>query len=250
MNQSSPAYTQTIPWPLRLIGASFPDSRTSWRMKWGELSLRKGLSLELCMFSGDYGDEGRFSLKIHAIFFCVFINLPFLARYGHHPEDMMESWGFGTFDNALSFHWGRYRKTFTWPWSDWRQVAHEVRRPDGSWVPFVGSWEERQTDDGPGKEPDGRHLEQYPYFYLCNNGDRQEVVATISVERRTRRLRWLRWPRLLERTIYAIDVQFSNEVGDARGSWKGGAVGCGYELQPDETPYQCLRRMQKERRFR
>jgi hypothetical protein len=40
-----------------------------------------------------------------------------------------------------------------------------------------------------------------------------------------------------------------DEVGEEAGSWKGGVLGCGYTLLPNETPLQCLRRMEKERKF-
>jgi len=47
-----------------------------------------------------------------------------------------------------------------------------------------------------------------------------------------------------------IDVEFDNEIGDRVGTYKGGTIGCGYELKKDETPLQCLRRMESEREFR
>src|SRR4051812_48210332 len=31
---------------------------------------------------------------------------------------------------------------------EWRHMRHEVRRADGSWVPFVGSWERDKEQDG------------------------------------------------------------------------------------------------------
>lgn len=32
-------------------------------------------------------------------------------------------------------------------------------------------------------------------------------------------------------------------------SWKGGTIGCGYALRPNESPYECLKRMEQERKF-
>lgn len=121
-------------------------------------------------------------------------------------------------------------------------IAHDVMRPDGSWVPYVGTWEH-------GKEPDGRYIETHPYRYLLRSGEVQQRIATIHVERREWRLRWLRWTRLGRDVRYYLDVEFSDEVGERSGSWKGGTVGCGYEMRPGETPSQCLRRMESERRF-
>jgi hypothetical protein len=44
-------------------------------------------------------------------------------------------------------------------------------------------------------------------------------------------------------------VVFSAEVGERSGSWKGGCIGCGYDLLPDELPEECLRRMERDRKF-
>ena len=57
------------------------------------------------------------------------------------------------------------------------------------------------------------------------------------------------WSPFLNQVIRSIDVQFDKEVGERTGSWKGGTVGCGYEMLPNESPYQCLKRMEQERKF-
>jgi hypothetical protein len=214
-------------------------------MKWGELNLRPGWAVMLALF------EDHFSFNVHLFRLNVWITLPFLQRFHREPHEIMESWGLSCEDGDLHLRWGRRYKIIHLFWRHWVQVAHDVRRADGSWVPFVGSWEQRgeHRPDGKGKEPDGRQLEQYPYRYLLRSGQVQEVVATIHVERRVRRLKVLRWTSLFQRVSYAIDVAFSNEIGEESGSWKGGTVGCGYELRPGETPRECLKRMERDRRF-
>lgn len=234
-------YDRPIPRPLRALGARWRDRKHEYRMTWGELGFgRGGFALDLCLF----GDPPHYSLNVRAFWVSVWISLPFLRRFAYDPSDMMDSWGFSysSEDGALFLRWGARCKILTMPWREWRQVAHEVRREDGSWVPFVGSWEHD-------KAPDGRHVEQHPYRYLLRSGEKQEVTASVSVERRVRRLKWLRWTRLFQRVTYSIDVNFSDEVGEGRGSWKGGVLGCGWDLRPRETALQCLRRMEQERRF-
>jgi hypothetical protein len=87
---------------------------------------------------------------------------------------------------------------------------------------------------------------QYPYTYTLKNGTVQSRTATCTIERR----RWHRkWFPLLTRESTVIDVEFSDEVGERSGSWKGGTIGCSYEIQADETVYDCLKRMEKERKF-
>lgn len=77
------------------------------------------------------------------------------------------------------------------------------------------------------------------------SGDVQHRTATIKAEQRT----WTRWWLPFKRVSRSIDVEFNAEVGERTGSWKGGCLGCGYEMKPGETPLQALRRMEKERAF-
>lgn len=233
-----------MPTIVRMLGGRFRDSRKSYRMQWGELSWRYvGLATKLCLF-----EEG-FSLNLHFAWLGLFIKLPFLRRWAYEPHEIMESWGFSTLDGSVHLSWGDAVKIVHFPWADWVHVSHLVMRPDGSFVPFVGSWEEKQPHRPDGKEPDGRHTETHAYHYLLKSGEVQHIDATISVERREWRLRWLRWTSLFAKVRHSIDVSFSDEVGERAGSWKGGTVGCGYDLRPNETPRECLMRMMRDRKF-
>lgn len=231
-----------VPWLLRKLGARFRDRKRSYRMTWGELAfLSPGWGLSLHLFGGG----PHYSLNVHLPWLVsCYIGLPFLRRFAREPHEMMESWGvsYSSPESVLWLRWGRHYRMVTMPWRDRVHIAHEVMRPDGSWAPFVGSWEHD-------KEPDERHIETHPYRYLLRSGETQQRTATISVERMEWRLRWLRWTRIGRDVRHYIDVSFSDEVGERSGSWKGGTVGCSYDLRPGETPQECLRRMESERRF-
>src|SRR5690606_30951332 len=131
-----------------------------------------------------------------------------------------------------------------------------------------GSWVHELRGDRPGVNPKSRfktnfdHYEsirmvrekhqwcaEYPYRYVLRSGEIQERTATVTVREYEHRRRWLRWTRLGARIGRSIDVKFSDEVGERTGSWKGGCVGCGYDLLPGETPELALRRMERERKF-
>ena len=129
----------------------------------------------------------------------------------------------------------------------WVRVRHEVRCMDLAeqkvwWEPFVGSWERD-------KEPDCRYEESHPYTYVLESGTVQDRVATVYVDRMAWRPKCLWWTGLIEKVRASIVVRFNDEVGERSGSWKGGTVGCSYKLRDGETPLQCLRRMEKERKF-
>lgn len=238
-----PVYDWHTPAWVRWLGGRADYGE--YRMWWGSMATKQfGWALQLALF------EDHFSLHVHFLWLSAFITLPFLQRWHHDPYEIMESWGFSyTSDCGLHLHWGRRTKVYEMPWRRWVQVSHDVLRPDGDWVPFVGSWEEKQDHRPEGKEPDGRHVEVHPYKYMLKSGEVQERTATVSAERRVRRLKWLRWTSLFQRVTHAIEVEFSDEVGERTGSWKGGCIGCGWELKPDETIRECLKRMEGERRF-
>lgn len=192
---------------------------------------RPRLSLGISLF-----EEG-FSLDL----FGFLIALPFLYRWAYDPYEIMESWRVYYFERSVSFCWGRKHKSFRMPWS-YEHIKCEVLRPDCSWVPYVASYER-------GKTQDGRKVEEFPYRYVLESGEVQERTAKVYVERREWRQLWLRWCPLFAHKSQSIDVSFSDEVGERTGSWKGGCIGCGWEMKRGETPEQSLRRMEKERKF-
>ena len=202
-------------------------------------------SLRGCRFKLSFGlidfEEG-FCLD----FFGFLIALPFLDRWHQDPYEILDDWRIYYHERAIVFNWGRVkdnrRRGIYWymPW-DVRQVRHEVQRPDGSWVPYVGAW----TD----KEPDGRQLWTFDYRYTLNSGEVQERIATVYVERREYRQIWLKWCPLFGRLRCAIEFSFDGEVGERTGSWKGGVIGSGENMLPGETVEQCFRRMERERKF-
>lgn len=59
----------------------------------------------------------------------------------------------------------------------------------------------------------------------------------------------MKWFPFIRTVNKSIEIQFNDEVGEDTGSWKGGCIGCGYNMLPNETPEMTLRRMEKERIF-
>lgn len=156
-------------------------------------------------------------------------------------------WGFDlSREFGIVWHWGQRRKSWDWPFHT-TLIAWEYEAKDGSWI----SMDSRpDTPDGDYDRRPGANRTVWPYRYKLRSGRVQERSATIIKERWTRGrhiLSRLGWPR---RVSYSIDVQFDAEVGEREGSWKGGTIGCGYEMRPGETPRETLRRMERERVFR
>lgn len=156
-------------------------------------------------------------------------------------------WGFSlSREFGIILHWRNWRKSWDWPFHT-TLIAWEYEAEGGGWI---------SMDDRPeiplGQEWDprpGAKRTAYEFRYVLRNGQVQERTATVIAERRTLSrhiLHRLGWPKTVK---HSINVQFDGEVGERTGSWKGGAVGCGYDMVPDETPLDALRRMERERKF-
>lgn len=251
-------YGRDVPALLRWLGCFGIDGGRCLRFHWGEFSTVKGLGLSVA--HTDDGDRHPWHLHFMFLLMQGFIYLPGLPnskvtageqkcwgfdwRWGHE-------WGNG---DGIHLHWGYRVKILHMPWG-WDWVRTSWLMSDGkTWANELRTMRHRRqviTDKLPHfffrDMPMWRGT--YPYRYVLRSAQVQEVTATIAVhemEWRMRAFRWLAWPRKISRSI---DVQFSGEVGERAGSWKGGTVGCSYTLRADETPLECLRRMEHERTF-
>lgn len=222
--------------------------------RWGSFWRRFGLgrwnwTMSVCKFEESW--------SIHL--FCLWITL---WRPKVEPKEMMESWGF-TLDNesrCIHFNWGDRCKIVYLPWM-YDHCRTEVMLNDGTFVAY-----ERFKTCKPGTkgvngetmppiretpEPATRYRETMSYRYVLKSGTVQDRTATVTVERRA--WCWRAWPfrlwRWPSKVATSIWVEFSDEVGEETGSWKGGTIGCGYDLRKGETPEQCLRRMESARTF-
>lgn len=175
--------------------------------------------------------------------------IPIGAR---EPRDVMETWGISYSEKALFLRWGTKYKIIWMPW-DWGScVRHEVVNSNGNLEKDMG-WEYVQSQ--PRKPKDNRKMYQSDYVYNRKSGETQKRIATYYVDEMEWRWRAFHWlykkgikigPKIVKR---CISVEFNDEVGERTGSWKGGTISCGYELLPNEAPQECLRRMERERKF-
>jgi len=238
-----------------ILGFMMIDHGRHWRAKspWAEITGKFGFALALM----NWEEDEDWSLHIHFGWPNIFIKLPFPRR---KPKDqMIDKWGIGVSPDSWSeimLHWGDYTKILHAPWSP-TFYRHSILTQDGrNWITeLAGSRTPRdQVSIG---EPQcdwfcfadlPRWKKELPYRYVLKSGKIQNCIATIGVEEREWRWRWLPWLPI-GKVTRAIDVTFSAEVGERSGSWKGGCIGCGYEILHDELPEECLRRMERDRKF-
>lgn len=204
------------------------------------------ISYQLCGYF-----DNRPRIVLHLFLFRFIINLPFPNNWIDECDP--PTWGIAYHNQIFWIYRGGKGNmsggnkwwTFNMPWSyDW--VRTSALRADGCW--------EHDTK----KTPKSFYQdiwkgilweETHPYTYTLRSGKVQNRMAIIKVEEREWRMRWLKWVPIFRRISKDIKVDFNDEVGERSGSWKGGTVGCGYEMIGNETPLECLKRMQNEREF-
>lgn len=151
----------------------------------------------------------------------------------------------GKYINEIWFMWGWKRKHIYLPWAlEWYRTSLLLK--DGTWETEMKGNKKSFYED---KWNDIKFVETHPYIYKLKNGEVQKVNATITVEEREWRRKWLRFLPLFNLERKTTEVDFSAEIGEETGSWKGGVLGCSYEMLPFETPKETLKRMEKERKF-
>lgn len=200
----------------------------------------------------------------------LYIDLPFKTDY-----DECDPPRYGIYYHAAGI-WictGKKIKCFHLPY-DYVWVRTSVLLKDGTWEHDT---KKERKDFYKDEWKKKIWSKEYSYTYVLKKGTIQNRIATIKVEEREWRQRWLKWTDLFAKKSKSIDVNFSyggpfkkelliekkingffienehskhtGEVGESTGGWKGGTLGCGYEMKPGETPLETLRRMECERKF-
>lgn len=175
-----------------------------------------GLALNV-EFPSDWHEEARAWIRVGLGLGGFAFSFPWSTVVPDNYQCSGPRYGFYFFADSLVICYGKdRRKHIDMPWA-WSHKKHEVLSAP----------------------------EKHPYRYVLARGEVQEREATIKVERRT----WVRWWVPWRMVSTYIDVEFSGEVGERSGSWKGGCIGCSYEMHDGETPVETLRRMERERKF-
>jgi hypothetical protein len=182
-----------------------------------------------------------------------FIHVPIRSKY---DECDPPRYGFyfynikGWWPNELTICMGRKTKTFYSPfYPEWVRTSRLLK--DGTWSHETRSDRRKGLilDHWKKEVQDILWKETHPYTYTLKDGTVQNVQATIKVEEREWRPRWFMWTSLFAKKRSDIDIEFDKQVGEGVNSWKGGTLGCGNDLRPNETPLESLRRMEAERKF-
>lgn len=191
-------------------------------LAWATLGIH-GLEAEI-EFPSDWHEQARGWVRLGFGIGSLNVSFPWSKTVPDEGQCSGPRYGFQFYEDLLWIRWGKSTghfktdpcKAIYMPWA-WKHRKHEILSAE----------------------------EVHDYAYTLRNGEVQKRKATITSERRT----WTRFWLPFKRVNTSIEVTFSDEVGERSGSWKGGVIGCGYEMKRGETPLQTLRRMEVERRF-
>ena len=217
-------------------------NRNSFDCKWGYFAPRFGFTF--LINRGGYFDQ-HYSITLCFIWGVLHITLPWKTRI----EETCDAPRYGidihgcTFwihlGGAMDADWHQCNsKWVTWelPWFsqtfDWHKVwtGQEWVDPEGYSKPYA----------------DGRLVETHPYTYILQSGEVQSRIADVYMERRQSHRKWFPF---LKKVSTGINVAFDEEVGEKSGSWKGGCIGCGWNIHQGESMLDSLRRMERDRKF-
>ena len=244
-------YGKEIPLWLRLLGA-WRINRDSIDFKWGYFAPRAGL--ELVLNRGTYFDQ-RYAINLCLGWGKFMFYVPFKTRLEEGCD--MPRYGFAVHNDTFwIYKGGDYRdgqcqnQWISWylPFFSYEFDGHWIQDTNREWVKM----RDRQADGGWKYDPwdfrkDGlAYTEEHMYQYTLKSGKVQHRIATCTIEKR----KWHRkWFPFLTKESTVVDIEFNDEVGERSGSWKGGTLGCSYEMLPYDTIFTTLRRMEAEREF-
>lgn len=212
----------------------------------------KNKCIELCLGKCNFGityEVGSYFSKWHQLHIALGFGQAFIKIPIDSGRDECDNpqYGFMFHNNSFWIYRGLNKNWyFDLPWFSYNWVRTSyLQRNEIDWVHDTPK--DRQDWDF----YNSKYIwsETHPYTYTLNNGTVQERIATIKVCEREWRRKWFGWSKLFSKTSKTIEIDFSDEVGERSGSWKGGTIGCSYNLVGNETPLECLRRMEKERKF-
>ncbi len=163
-----------------------------------------------------------------------------LGRNWYWQEDERE-YGFSLSDGEFfQIHYGRQThssettKSWSWflPWTQWRHIRTSFYDQHGAH--FYSNTKKRNYDEQSKAEAACPKVD-----FLFEDYDGAVITATTHIQEMEWSFGegWFSWLRFFRpnKIRRSLDMAFSAEVGNEKGSWKGGTVGCGIDMLPRET---------------
>ena len=164
-----------------------------------------------------------------------------------YPQYHAREYGFSLHDGHFAIYYGMQNRNGwggklinrRWscflPWTQMRFVRHRLFDAEGNlfyeWKAAKGK---KRSD-----EIDEKKREVTAQYFLIRDYDGARIVAKTVMEERMwlKGEKWCSWLSWFTKPFVrrVIDIQFSQEVGTAKGSWKGGLIGTSIDIAEGET---------------
>lgn len=173
-----------------------------------------------------------------------------------YTKSIAKDYGFTIYDNILFLHYGiqpgcwisNDRKnsdhTFVWyfPWTQTRHVRHDLYNLDGTYFATVEGANRLNSNWSKSYEQLVKAVPKIRFQFCDFDGEVIEAECYISEREWHHGSGWFKWLSWFHKPIISrcLEISFNKEVGYEKGSWKGGTMGHGIELRPNESPYSAF----------
>lgn len=172
-----------------------------------------------------------------------------------YTETFRREFGFRAGDGAIHFHYGEQvmewpgdkSKVWFYPWRETTHIRHSLYDDAGDFFADMPDHRPARLSDINNWKARNALEAACPvrlFLFAENDGDLRVAQCRIE-EREWRRGRGLwRWllawkPNMVRRSLA---IEYSDEVGRRKGSWKGGTIGCGIDMEKGELPIEAFTR--------
>lgn len=167
-----------------------------------------------------------------------------------YPTYHSREYGFSCHEGHLSIYYGMQNSNgwggdminrrfgYFLPWTQWRFVRHSVY--DANRELF---YEYNHSKDKENKDLSSeKKSECSAVYFLIRDYDGKKIVAKTVIEEREwlKGEKWCAWLSFFFKPLVrrVVDIQFAEEVGTGKGSWKGGLCGTSIDIEANETHEQ------------
>jgi len=240
----------------------FFEKEYKFQHKWFFFSFSNWKTFSITWREADY-DESKAQINISILWLHLYIyTSQKYAKYDKETYDYHQGereYGIAIHNNNFWIYNGLKQKAFEFPYT-YRFIRHSVLRKDGTWehdLSKIGRkvYKSKQVETSYSKDfwdkkwDNILYKETFDFKYIMKDGTVQKRKATIKLEEREWRRYFLLWTKWKNKINKVIDIEFDKEVGERSGTWKGGVIGTSYKILDDETPEQCLRRFERNKKL-
>jgi len=114
------------------------------------------------------------------------------------------------------------------PWNEYTFISCSKYDENGEWL-------ETKLDNNSSFRRVFSYEGDHTVKFLFNDFDGEEIVATTTIEQRRwhKGAGWFKWLKYFvePKIVRSLDINFSKETGRRKGSWKGGTLGHGIDME-------------------